>query len=191
MHSADGWEELLKPVMARYNDNDILRLFRADAAVSIPAFYATFETASYLYSIRLPTNAVLQERIAPLLKRPIRRPPNEIRRVYGDFEYQAGSWEKPRRRLAKVEWHPGELLPRIGFVITNLPFNPEEVFAFYNQRGTAEQHIEEGKFARKWTRLSCRTKAQNDARLQFHALAYNLGMFLKPPNRPMRSRPGR
>ena len=49
-----------------------------------------------------------------------------------------------------------------------------------NQRGTAaEQWIKEGKGAIKWTRLSCRTFAANAVRLQLHALAYNLGNFLR------------
>ena len=38
---------------------------------------------------------------------------------------------------------------------------------------------EEGKGAIKWTRLSCRTFAANAVRLQLHALAYNLGNFLR------------
>jgi hypothetical protein len=55
----------------------------------------------------------------------------------------------------------------------------ERVVAFYNKRGTAEQWIKEGKGAIKWTRLSCRTFAANAVRLQLHALAYNLGNFLR------------
>ena len=51
--------------------------------------------------------------------------------------------------------------------------------AFYNKRGTCEQWIKEGKGAIKWTRLSCRTFAANAVRLQLHALAYNLGNFLR------------
>jgi hypothetical protein len=184
VHSADGWEEVLKPVMARYAGRDILRLFRADAAFAIPALYETLEAEHYFYAIRLPANAMLRDKITDLLKRPVGRPPNHVRRVYGDFEYQAGSWDKPRRVLAKVEWHPGELFPRVGFLVTNLPWEPEQVFAFYNQRGTAEQRIKEGKIAIKWTRLSCRTMAQNEVRLQLHALAYNLGMFLHSADLP-------
>src|SRR5207342_2668753 len=53
------------------------------------------------------------------------------------------------------------------------------VVAFYNKRGTCEQWIKEGKGAIKWTRLSCRSFAANAVRLQFHALAYNLGNFLR------------
>jgi len=85
----------------------------------------------------------------------------------------------PRRAVAKVEWHPGELVPRVGFIVTNLSRPAERVVAFYNQRGTCEQWIKEGKGAIKWTRLSCRTFAANAVRLQLHALAYNLGNFLR------------
>ena len=55
----------------------------------------------------------------------------------------------------------------------------ERVVAFYSKRGTCEQWIKEGKGAIKWTRLSCRTFAANAVRLQLHALAYNLGNFLR------------
>jgi hypothetical protein len=41
--------------------------------------------------------------------------------------------------VAKVEWHPAELYPRVGFIVTNLARPAERVVAFYNQRGTAEQ----------------------------------------------------
>src|SRR3712207_4788746 len=95
------------------------------------------------------------------------------------FSYRAGSWTKPRRVVAKVEWHPGELLPRVGFIVTNLTRPAESVVAFYNHRGTAEQWIEEGKAAVRWTRLSCRSFAANAVRLQLHALAYDLGAFLR------------
>jgi Transposase DDE domain group 1 len=55
----------------------------------------------------------------------------------------------------------------------------ENVVAFYNKRGTCEQWIKEGKGAIKWARLSCRTFAANAVQLQLHALAYNLGNFLR------------
>ena len=102
-----------------------------------------------------------------------------MRRYYANFSYQAGSWTKPRRVVAKVEWHPGELYPRVGFIVTNMSRPAERVVAFYNQRGTCEQWIKEGKGAIKWTRLSCRSFAANAVRLQLHALAYNLGNFLR------------
>ena len=91
--------------------------------------------------------------------------------------------------MAKVEWHPGELYPRVGFILTNLARPAERVVAFYNQRGTAENWIKEGKGAIKWTRLSCRTVAANAVRLQLHALAYNLGNFMRTLAMPKAAEP--
>ena len=81
--------------------------------------------------------------------------------------------------VAKVEWHPGELHPRVGFIFTNLSRPAARVVAFYNQRGRAEQYIKEGKYAIKWTRLSCRKFRNNEVRLQLHVLAYNLANFMR------------
>jgi hypothetical protein len=71
------------------------------------------------------------------------------------------------------------LFPRVGFIITNMNRSANHVVKFYNKRGTAEQWIKEGKGAIKWTRLSCRSFHANAVRLQLHALAYNLGNFLR------------
>ena len=147
VHSTDGWHDVLEPVVARYRNRKVRRLFRADAAFANPEVYEFLETEGYKYTIRLPANQVLQERIAHLLKRPIGRPPHEVRRYDANFSYQAQSWKTPRRVVAKVEWHPGEIYPRVGFIVTNLLRPAERVVAFYNGRGTAEQWIKEGKNA--------------------------------------------
>jgi hypothetical protein len=73
--------------------------------------------------------------------------------------------------VPKVEWHPGELYPRVGVLVTNLCRRAERVVAFYNGRGTAEQWVKEGKIALKWTRLSCRSMKANAVRLQLHSSA--------------------
>jgi len=179
VHSADGWKDVLDPVVQRYRGKVTRIYFRADAAFAMPEVYEFLEAERIKYAIRLPANQVLQGRIGYLLKRPVGRPPNEVRRFHANFSYQAGSWTKPRRVIAKVEWHPGELYPRVGFIVTNMSRPAERVVAFYNKRGTCEQWIKEGKGAIKWTRLSCRTFAANAVRLQLHALAYNLANFLR------------
>ena len=81
--------------------------------------------------------------------------------------------------VAKVEWHQGEFWPRVGFIVTNLTRPNRRVVKFYNGRGTAEQHIKEGKNAIRWTRLSCHAFRHNAVRLQLHALAYNLANFMR------------
>ncbi len=179
VHSAEDWRIVLEPVVARYRDRSLRRYFRGDAAFAKPEIYEFLEAEGYTYAIRLPTNAVLQEKISNLLTRPVGRPPNHVRRSCASFSYQAGSWGRKRRVVAKVEWHPGELYPRVGFIVTNLSRPAERVVAFYNQRGTAEQWIKEGKNAIKWTRLSCRRFRNNEVRLQLHALAYNLANFMR------------
>jgi hypothetical protein len=181
VHSADGWRDVLDPVIARYATRDLGgRFFRADAAYASPAIYARREEAGYFYAIRLPANNVLREKIAHRLTRPVGRPSlTKVKRFYEDFEYQAASWDKPRRAIAKIEWPPGELFPRVGFIVTNMPMEPDWVVRFCNQRGTAEQHIKEGKYAFRWTRLSCKRLRDNQVRLQLHALAYNLATFLR------------
>ena len=179
VHSADGWKDVLDPVIARYRGKVSRLYFRADAGFANPEVYEFLEAERIKYAIRLPANKVLQDRIGYLLKRPVGRPPLHVRRYYTNFRYQAASWRTPRRVVAKVEWHPGELYPRVGFIVTNLSRPPENIVAFYNQRGTCEQWIKEGKGAVKWTRLSCRLFSANSVRLQLHALAYNLGNFLR------------
>jgi hypothetical protein len=179
VHSADGWRALLEPVIARYRGIVKHLYFRGDAAFANPEVYEFLEAEGASYTIRLPTNQVLQDKIGHLLKRPVGRPPHEVRRYYASFRYQAQSWNKPRHVVAKIEWYPGELYPSVGFIVTNLARSAEGIVAFYNRRGTCEQYIKEGKNAIKWTRLSCRTFAANAVRLQLHALAYNLGNFMR------------
>jgi len=177
--SADDWRSVLEPVIERYRDLDAPRFFRADAAIAIPGLYELLEAQGYRYAIRLKANPALQSHIAHLLKRPVGRPPNKPQRFYHSFEYRAKSWDRPRRVVAKVEWHQGELFPRVGFIVTNLGGGAKPVVDFYNRRGTAEQWIKEGKNAVKWTRLSCCRFDANQVRLQLHVLAYNLANFLR------------
>ncbi len=179
VHSADDWLAVLEPVVARYRGQKLPRYFRADAAFANPEVYEFLEAEGYGYAIRLPANEVLQREIEPLLTRPVGRPSNAPVVWYDDFLYQAQSWERARRVVAKVEWHKGELFPRVGFIVTNLGRPAKRVVRFYNQRGTAEQWIKEGKNAVKWTRLSCHDFVDNQVRLQLFVLAYNLGNFLR------------
>jgi hypothetical protein len=177
--SAKFWRRVLLPVIERYRHCDIPKFFRGDAAFANPALYRLLEEEAYLYAIRLKANAVLEREIEHLLKRPVGRPSHKPKVFYHSFQYQAKSWHQARRVVAKIEWHAGELFPRVGFIVTNLSWRSKRVVRFYNGRGTAEQWIKEGKNAVKWTKLSCRTFKDNQARLQLFALAYNLGNFLR------------
>ncbi len=127
------------------------------------------------YAIRLPANDNLLRDIEELLTRPVGRPSHKPIVWYKGFLYQAASWKTARRVVAKVEFHAGELFPRVGFIVTNLEADSRAVVRLYNKRGTAEQWIKEGKQAVKMTRLSCHHFRSNQVRLWLSVIAYNLG----------------
>jgi hypothetical protein len=175
VHSAEGWKELLLPEIERQQKLDQEVVFRADAAFAKPEIYEALEERGVKYAIRIPANDSLERDIAELLTRPIGRPSHKPVAWYKGFLYQAASWKTARRVVAKVEFHFGELFPRVGFIVTNLGTDSRAVVCFYNKRGTAEHWIKEGKQAVKMTRLSCHHFRSNEVRLWLSVLAYNLG----------------
>ena len=175
VHSAEAWEEVLLPEVERQQELGKEVVFRADAAFAKPEIYEALEERGVKYAIRLPANDNLQRDIEELLTRPVGRPSHKPIVWYKGFLYQAASWKTARRVVAKVEFHAGELFPRVGFIVTNLEMPSLAVVRFYNKRGTAEQWIKEGKQAVKMTRLSCHRFRSNQVRLALSLLAYNLG----------------
>jgi hypothetical protein len=163
------------PTFVRTIAEAALVAFRADAAFAKPEIYDALEEHGVAYAIRIPANESLEWEVAEILFRPPGRPSHKPLVRYKSFAYQAGSWTKPRRIVAKVEHHPGELFPRVGFIVTSLGLPSRAVVRFYNRRGTAEPWIKEGKQAAPWTRLSCHRFRANEARLPLSLLAYNLG----------------
>jgi hypothetical protein len=175
VHSAEGWEELLLPEIERQQRLGKEVAFRGDAAFAKPELYAALEERGVKYVIRLPANDNVERKIAELLTRPVGRPSYRPLVRYKRFFYQAASWKTARRVVAKVEFHFGELFPRVGFIVTNLTASNRAVVRFYNKRGRAEQWIKEGKQAVAMTRLSCHRFRSNEVRLWLSVIAYNLG----------------
>lgn len=188
VHSADRWQEVLAPIVQRYQQQPVRLYFRGDAAFAKPELYDYLEAHQCLYAIRLPANEILYKQIPHLLTRPVGRPPKQPIVLLHTFSYQAASWEHARRVVAKVEWHEGELFPRVGFIVTTMSAQAKGVVHFYNGRGTAEQWIKEGKYALNWTRLSCKQFSANQVRLWLFVLAYNLGNFFRRLVLPKRIR---
>ena len=171
MHSADDWEELLLPEIEGQQKQGKEVVVQADAAFAKPEIYEALEERGVNYAIRIPANENLERDIAELLPRPVGRPSIKPLVEYKSFLYQATSWDKARRVVAKVEHHQGELFPRVGFIVTNLSLPSPAVVRFYNKRGTAEQWVKEGKQATHWTRLSCHRFRANEVRLQLSVIA--------------------
>ena len=96
-------------------------VFRADAAFAKPEIYESLEERGAMYVIRIPANDSLERDIAELLTRAVGRPSYKPVVWYKSFLYQAASWKTARRVVAKVEFHFGELFPRVGFIVTWRP----------------------------------------------------------------------
>jgi len=137
VHSAQDWDELLLPEIERQQADGKQVTFRADAAFAKPDIYETLEERGVQYAIRIPANRSLEWEIEDILFRPPGRPSQKPLVRYKSFRYQAESWSKPRRVVAKVEHHLGELFPRVGFIVTNLSLPSRSLVRFYNKRGTA------------------------------------------------------
>ena len=177
VHSADGTLDLFRSIVERYRSWFKSFWFRGDAAFADPRIYGYCEDPRnrVTYFIRLPANQILQRMMKPHLRRPVGRPPKSgIQVKIVDFHYQAKSWNKPRRVICKIEWHQGELFPRVGFVVTNSRQEDMDVIEIYNGRGDVENRIKEGKNTLRWDKTSCHRFAANQARLLMGVIAYNL-----------------
>jgi hypothetical protein len=180
VHSADGTLDLIKPLVDRYRKRFQLFWFRGDAAFAKPEIYDYCESKRVTYFIRLPQNEILKDMIRGDLRRPTGRwPRSGVKVRIFDVPYRAGSWSKDRRVVCKIEWHQGELFPRVGFIVTNSRLSSKEVVKTYNGRANVENRIKEGKNTLRWDKTSCHKFDANQARLKMGLLAYNLLHLLR------------
>ena len=103
VHSADGWRELLEPIVDRYKAAGKKLYFRGDAAFASPDVYEYLEEKGILYAMRIKANSKLYEHTDHLMVRPVGRPSAKPKVIYHDFSYRAVSWDKSRRVIAKIE----------------------------------------------------------------------------------------
>ena len=182
-HSSRGALAVLKRLIQKLRQAypKALILFRADAGFAVPALYNYLEgQPETRYVIGFITNNRLLAETAPLLAKAQRQyqETGEKQRLFTSFSYQAESWDKPRRIIAKVEY------TRLGanqrFVVTNLSRTPQFVYDdIYVLRGDVENRIKELKLEIKADRLSCHRFLANQFRLLLHTAAYCLFWLLR------------
>jgi hypothetical protein len=149
-------------------------IFRADAGFAFPEMYETCEALGVSYLISLPKNDRLLKMASPLMdqaKQQKEQTQGKVR-VFGEYEYAAGTWTKSRRVIAKAEAMEKGENPR--FVVTNLSGDPESLYNEYCQRGDCENRIKELKLDLSSGRTSCHRFAANCFRLLLHAIAFVL-----------------
>ena len=134
---AEQWDEVLLSEIERQQKHAKDVVVRADSAFAKPELYEALEARGVRYAIRVPSNDILEREVAELLRRPVGRPSHRPLVRYTSFRYQAASWTVARRVVAKIEFHFGELFPRVGFIVTTLEMGGRAVVRFYNKRATA------------------------------------------------------
>ena len=127
VHSADGWEQPLLLDIERQQKLGKESWFRADAAFAKPDIYEALEERGAKYAIRIPANDCLMRDIEELLTRPVSHPAHKPVVWYKGLVHQAASWKTACRVIAKVEFHAGELFPRVGSIVTNTQLRNRKV----------------------------------------------------------------
>lgn len=155
---------------------------RADSGFSLPEIVRVCERAGVSYALGYSCNAVLKDKIQPLLEQSrVVACLSETgkARLFDDVYYAAANWSEPRRIVMKAEWLPKGPNPR--FVLTNLDLPPQVLYdQFYVQRGAASEHpIKELKLGLRAKRLSCHDAMANQFRLLLTQAAYVLMLSLR------------
>ena len=166
---------LLRPTVRRLQARFPKRAIaiRADSDFAKPALLDYAEYAGCSYTIGMPRNPKLEERVEELRHKAEARWKESGKpvRLYTSFSYQTRSWSGARRIIAKVEYTA--IGKNLRFVVTNRP-GRAKIFDWYEQRGQAENYIKDLKNEVAADRLSCSSYRANAFRLQLHTLAYNL-----------------
>jgi hypothetical protein len=174
-HASRSTVAILKRIVSLLRSTwpDVEVELRADAGFAVPAVYEYCEAESIAYTIALITNSRLEEMAASLLEEAKRRYEKHRERkvkLLSQGHYRAGSWDRQRRVVYKAEVMEEGTNTR--FVVTNKPDDPDELYAYYTERGETENRIKDLKVALKADRLSCHRFWANQFRLLLHAAAY-------------------
>jgi DDE family transposase len=178
--AVDALDEVVQSLRRQWPD--VLILVRGDNGLANPEMYEYCEAQGLLYAFGYATNPVLKRRTAELLAEVERQQVESggsVQRFVAFEDYQAGSWSRPRRIVAKVEANRQGTNRR--FVVTNLSGDPQGIYrGFYVQRGkTPEQPIGELKNQLLADRLSAHGFTANATKLGLHVLAYAIMVLFR------------
>lgn len=190
LHASVGAVDLLRNLVTRLRAAwpDVRIVVRADNGLAVPEVYDFCDAERLGYAIGYASNAVLQRATATALAdlelyyRFYRHREPHVQRFEEVTDYQAESWPRPRRVVAKVEITPQGSQRR--FVVTNLAGRPEAIYRdLYVQRGAVpEQPIGELKNDLRCDRLSSCGFCANAFRLLVHVLAYAIVVLFREAN---------
>ncbi len=161
---------------------DTIIVFRGDSHFAYPECMDWFEAQkNVMYVTGLTGNAVLKKFVQQHIERAkaMYKGNGTKAKLYHSFSYQAQSWSKSRRVVAKIEFSDKGL--NVRYVVTNM--EQAKASALYEKtycpRGEDELFIKEHKLYLKSDRTSCHKFQANQFRLFLHSAAYVLIHGLK------------
>jgi hypothetical protein len=155
-------------------------IVRADSGFCRPRVLERLERWGVSYIIGLQKNSRLKQQveIAELALAEQYAAKQIKQRMFGEFAYAAGTWDKPRRVIARLEHGAQGANPR--FIVTDLPGSAKALYERrYCARGEAENRIKQAQLDLFGRRASCHRFQANQLRLLLAALAYTLMINLR------------
>ncbi|MFT8318038.1 MAG: IS1380 family transposase [Sporolactobacillus sp.] len=178
VYTSRGVVDFIRPVLEHYRSRvpgqDLA--LRGDSGFAVPGLYTLCEEKNIFYAIRLKANHRLNQKaqnLAEKLQEKKHCPVGSSAVFYTEFSYQAASWATSRRVVVKLERPEGELFFQPTFIVTNMSLPAKRVVKFYQNRGTMENLIKEGKQGFAFDQLSSTRFEANAAKLQMRVLANN------------------
>lgn len=158
---------------------------RLDGGFNGPDVFAFLEEQGVEFVVAMAKNARLEKLAQPLMRtaRMFTRISGVSERLYGDAQYQAGSWSKTRRVVFKAEvtrLEERNAKDNDRFLITNIPETPKTVYnEIYCRRGEVENRLKELHYGLAVGRTSCSRFKANQFRLVLTAAAFVLMQELR------------
>lgn len=177
LHWSNDADKFMEPILQEYLNREIKTYLRGDSGFSTPKLYEMCECNGCSYAIRLKQNKSLIALASDkddALYEASKENQIDYTVTYGEFMYQAGSWDYPRRVVFKIEKPYGQLTHMYTFIVTNMDMEAYQVIQFYCGRGKMENFIKEGKSGFDFAAVSSHSKTVNANRMRIHMLAYNL-----------------
>jgi hypothetical protein len=135
VHSADGWEELLLPEIERQQKLGKEVVFRADAAFAKPEIYEALEERGVKYAIRIPANDSLERDISGVADAASGKAEPQAGGLVQGLSLSSGELEDGAAGGGEGGVPLRGVVPRVGFIVTNLETDSRAVVRFYNKRG--------------------------------------------------------
>ena len=154
---------------------DVKIIFRGDSGFCRWKLMRWCDRHDVGYILGLARNSVLEKIAEPFMRQAKQQydQTQQKQRIFTEFDYAAGTWDRRRRVIHKAEHNSQGDNPR--FVVTNLGGEAQTLYEqTYCARGEMENRIKEQQLGLFADRTSCHKFVANQFRLLLSSFAYTL-----------------